>query len=48
MLTNFPHRLGETDISLAQGLELEVEDYLEKPVNPQELLHRVEKIIQKK
>jgi DNA-binding response OmpR family regulator len=45
MLTSFSYRVGETDISLVQGMELEAEDYIEKPVSPQELLRRVDKIL---
>ena len=45
MLTSFSQRKGETDVSVAKGMELEAEDYLEKPVEPQELLRRVDKII---
>ena len=41
ILTSFSHRKGETDVSIAQGMELEAEDYIEKPVEPQELLRRV-------
>jgi DNA-binding response OmpR family regulator len=46
ILTSFSQRKGETDVSVAQGMELEAEDYLEKPVEPQELLRRVDKILQ--
>jgi DNA-binding response OmpR family regulator len=46
MLTSFSQRKGETDISIAQGMELEAEDYVEKPVEPQELLRRVDKLLQ--
>ena len=45
LLTSFSHRKGETDISIAQGMELEVEDYMEKPVRPQELLRRIDKLL---
>ncbi len=45
MLTSFSQRKGETDISIAQGMELEAEDYVEKPVSPQELLRRVDKLL---
>ena len=45
MLTSFSQRKGETDVSVAKGMELEAEDYLEKPVEPQELLRRVDKIL---
>jgi DNA-binding response OmpR family regulator len=46
MLTSFSQRKGETDISVVQGMELEAEDYVEKPVEPQELLRRVDKLLQ--
>ena len=45
ILTSFSHRKGETDVSVAQGMELEAEDYVEKPVEPQELLRRVDRIL---
>jgi DNA-binding response OmpR family regulator len=45
ILTSFSHRKGETDVSVAEGMELEAEDYVEKPVNPQELLRRVDKLL---
>jgi DNA-binding response OmpR family regulator len=47
MLTSFSQRKGETDVSVAQGMELEAEDYVEKPVEPQELLRRVDKLLKK-
>ncbi len=45
MLTSFSQRKGESDISVAKGMELEAEDYVEKPVSPQELLRRVDKLL---
>jgi DNA-binding response OmpR family regulator len=45
ILTSFSQRMGETYVSVAQGLELEAEDYVEKPVSPQELLVRVDKLL---
>lgn len=33
---------------LETGLDLDVDDYVEKPIKPAELLHRVEKILQKR
>jgi DNA-binding response OmpR family regulator len=45
MLTSFSQRMAETDISIAQGMDLEAEDYVEKPITPQELLQRVEKLL---
>ena len=45
ILTSFSRRVGETDISVAQGMGLEAEDYVEKPVEPQSLLRRVDKLL---
>ena len=45
ILTSFSRRMGETNISVAQGMELEAEDYVEKPVIPQELLRRVDRLL---
>lgn len=45
ILTSFSKRKGETDISVAQGMELEADDYIEKPVEPEELLQRVDKLL---
>ena len=45
MLTSFSHRRAETDIAVAQGMELEAEDYLEKPVSPEVLLQRVDRLL---
>ena len=45
ILTSFSQRMGETDVSVAQGMELEAEDYVEKPIEPQELLRRVDRLL---
>ena len=45
IITSFSYRMGEADVSVAQGMELEAEDYVEKPVSPQELLRRVDKLL---
>ena len=45
ILTSFSQHKGETNVSLTQGMELEAEDYVEKPIEPQELLRRVDKIL---
>ena len=45
ILTSFSRRIGETDIALSQGMNLDAEDYIEKPVSPQELLRRVDKLL---
>ncbi|MFC2018794.1 two-component system response regulator [Chloroflexota bacterium] len=42
MLTSFSARRQETSIPVSRGLDLEAEDYIEKPVSPDELLRRVE------
>ena len=42
MLTSFAQRMGETSIPRSRGFELEAEDYIDKPVNPEELLKRVD------
>ena len=47
LLTSFSQRVGETDLAVRQGMDLEAEDYIEKPVSPQELLRRVEKLLQR-
>ena len=41
ILTSFAQYKGETNIPVSAGLELEAEGYLDKPVNPEELLDRV-------
>lgn len=45
MLTSFSQKVGQTSLSVSQGLALEAEDYVEKPVSPEELLTRVEKLL---
>ena len=42
MLTSFSARRGETAIPVSRGFALDVEDYIEKPVTPNELLARIE------
>ena len=48
MLTALKQRLSRTSYSIAEGLELEAEDYLEKPIEPKELVSRLKKILEKK
>ena len=48
MLTSFSERVGETSLSIAQGLTLEAEDYVDKPVAPEELLNRVGRLLKKR
>jgi DNA-binding response OmpR family regulator len=42
ILTSLSQRWGETTFSVTQGLALEADDYIDKPVSPLELLRRVE------
>ena len=48
ILTSFSRRKGETYVSVAQGMELEAEDYIEKPVSPQELIQKIERLLQER
>ena len=47
MLTSFSERVGETSLSISQGLTLDTEDYVDKPVSPEQLLKRVERLLKK-
>ena len=47
MLTAFSTKGRATSIPVSRGLSLETEDYLEKPIDPRELLARVEKHLKK-
>jgi DNA-binding response OmpR family regulator len=45
ILTSFAEKGKETDIPVSAGLTLEAEDYIDKPVSPEELLRRVERML---
>jgi len=47
MLTAFAAKTGETTLAVSRGLTLETEDYIDKPISPEELLARVEKQLKK-
>ena len=47
MLTSYSSRRGETSIPVSRGLELEAEDYVEKPISPEDLLNRVEQYLKR-
>ena len=47
MLTAFAAKGGETSIPVSRGFTLEAEDYIDKPISPEELLARVEKHLKK-
>ena len=47
MLTAFAAKGGGTSIPVSRGYTLETEDYIDKPVSPEELLARVERFLKK-
>jgi len=47
MLTSFSERGDQTSIPASRGLTLDAEDYIDKPISPEELLSRVEKHLKK-
>ena len=47
MLTAFAEKHAEASIPVSRGYTLEAEDYIEKPVSPEELLARVDKQLKK-
>lgn len=47
LLTIFPKGIEETSVSMADALATEADDYIQKPVNPDELLGKVEKLLKK-
>jgi len=47
MLTAFAEMGQQTNIPVSAGLTLEAEDYIDKPVSPDELLRRVEKLLKR-
>jgi two-component system alkaline phosphatase synthesis response regulator PhoP len=47
MLTAFAAKGTQTSIPASRGFTLETEDYIDKPVSPEELLARVERCLKK-
>jgi len=47
MLTSYSQHKSYTNIPVSKGLTLEAEDYIDKPVQPDELLKRVEALLAK-
>jgi len=45
IMTSFAEKGQGTNIPASAGLTLEAEDYIDKPVSPQELLNRVERLL---
>lgn len=48
ILTSVKEKASERRYELETGLSLDVEDYIEKPVDPSDFTHRVEKILEKR
>lgn len=46
MLTALKQELGKTSYSVSQGLDLEAEDYIDKPVKPKELISRINNLLE--
>ena len=47
IMTGFAEKGQKTNIPVSAGLALEAEDYVDKPVSPDVLLSRVEKMLEK-
>ena len=47
LLTVFPRGMEQTNIPLSAGVTTEAEDYVQKPVSPEELLRRAEELLKK-
>jgi len=47
MLTVYPDDRDKPRLSLLEGMTMEAEDYIQKPVTPEELLRRVEELLKK-
>ncbi len=48
MLTSLSQRMGETAFSVTDGMMLEAEDYVDKPITPDQLLKRVAKFLERR
>ncbi|MBE0478256.1 response regulator [Candidatus Aerophobetes bacterium] len=48
ILTSVKKQASERRYELETGLSLDVDDYIEKPVNPKDFIHRIEKILSRK
>ncbi len=47
MLTSYAEKGSGSSIAMSGGLAMETEDYIDKPVTPEELLKKVEKYLKK-
>jgi len=48
MLTVYPDDREKARLSMREGMMMEAEDYMQKPIDPGELLHRVEQLLRSK
>ena len=47
MLTSYSARRAGTSIPVSRGMELKAEDYVEKPISPEELFNTIEKYLKR-
>lgn len=47
MLTSFSKKRSDTAIPVGRGYELQADDYMEKPIKPQDLLSAIERNLRK-
>ncbi len=47
VLTSYSEKGGGSSIAMSGGLTMETEDYIDKPVSPEELLKKVEKYLKR-
>lgn len=47
ILTALKQKLSQTSYSLSEGFDLEAEDYIDKPVDPKELVSRIKNFLQR-
>ena len=48
MLTVYPDDREKARLSMREGMMMEAEDYMHKPIDPEELLRRVEQLLRRK
>ena len=47
VLTSYAEKGGGSSVAMSGGLTMETEDYIDKPVSPEELLKKVEKYLKR-
>ena len=48
MLTVYPDEREQANLSMREGMTMEAEDYMHKPIDPKELLSRVEALLKER